>query len=285
MHQVAASLADSAREACVTLDNLSMIGVSVPGPVNREAGVVQFAGNLRWDDYPLSASLGHLVPGVPIVLEDDARSAAVGEARHGAGTGVRIQYFITLSTGIGGTLVIDGQPYRGAHDMAGELGHITVWPGGRQCICGDRGCLEAVASGTAIAQQGQRVVDQGQSAPLSQWAELKAQRIASEGVFDAALQGDVLCREILEQAAEYMGVGVATIVHLFDPDLVVLGGGMMQQAGWLLPRIREHTRAHLLPGYRNALTIKKGELGAAAGLWGIYDLARQSAGQTGSGNS
>ncbi len=255
------------------------VGVSVPGPLDTLAGIVSFTPNLPgWVDYPVAARLSAALDGVPVFIDDDANCAGLGEAVFGAGRGHEHQVYLTISTGIGGGIIIGGRVYRGFQDAAGEAGHITIIPGGPECGCGNSGCMEAVASGTAIARRGRQLLVQDQSASLAALAGGVPERVTAAMVFDAARDGDRGCTMVVEDAATYLGIGLATIVQLLNPAAIVLGGGVMEQSDFFLPLVDRRMRTHLFRVQRQGVVLLKATLGEQSGLWGALQLVRQETG-------
>jgi glucokinase len=237
------------------------LGVAVPGPLDQDRAVVRYAANLGWVDYPLQEKLHRAFPGVAIAMDDDSRCAAWGEALHGAGHKLPIVWYTTVSTGIGSGLIIKGEPYRGAQMMAGELGHVTVDVAGPMCACGRRGCLEAIAAGPAMARD------------YSERRGLTGTALSAEDVFLAVRAGDLTARGVVAQAVRYLAMALSYVVHLVNPDILVLGGGIIiHQSDLLLPMLREEMRQHLLRVQDDSLTVRPALLGEQAGLWGAYEL-------------
>jgi glucokinase len=219
---------ESVRAATVAarlrIEDLVGVGVAAPGPVDFWNGVVLEAPNLPgWQDVPLAAILAEQL-GRPAYLENDANAAAIGEHRFGAGRGVQQMIYLTISTGIGAGLILDGRLYRGTDGTAGELGHVVVDPHGPFDDCGLPGCLEIMASGTAIARMGREAaVAAPDDSPLRRRAELG--EITTPDVHAAALAGDPLAAAILGRAAESLALGLASFINIFNPQLFVIGGG------------------------------------------------------------
>jgi glucokinase len=200
--------------------------VAVPGAIEREAGVVVGASNLPFDHFPMKAVLSQGLGGVEVVLEDDANCGAVGEASAGIPGTVSDLVYITLSTGIGMGLVAGGRLMVGAHGYAGELGHVTVAPGGRLCGCGRRGCLEAYASGRAIGSMGAELLASG-NATLLRRSGTGQQTVTAEAVIAAAEAGDAGCSHIVGNAVALLEGAIQMVQLVLDPEVVVLGGGLM----------------------------------------------------------
>jgi len=251
---------------------LKSVGVSVPGPLNREEGIIHFTSNLDWSNFPIVEKLKKKLSNIPVIIDDDANAAGIGEAVYGAGRGFRNQIYVTISTGIGGAIIINGQIYRGSRDLAGEIGHITVVPDGPPCSCGNFGCLEALASGTAITKKGQQLLIQEQSEILSKLIGQKT--LTAEMIFEAVRQGDKACHSIIQQVCRYLGIGLANLVQIFNPEAIILGGGIMNQSSLLLPLIENEMKIRLFKVQQGHVNIKLASLNGQSGLWGALHLAK-----------
>ncbi len=249
---------------------LQVIGCSVPGPLDSERGVVIFSPNLGWRNVPFVELLSRQFD-VPIIIEDDARCAALGEARMGAARGAQCAVYVTISTGIGSGVVIGGRLYRGAHGCAGEVGHMTLDSKGPMCSCGNRGCFEALASGSAIAARAREAIMRGNETLLARYDP--AQLTANE-VMQAAAAGDALAKQIIETAGEYIGIGLAAVACAFDPEVIVVGGGAASGNG-LLARARETFAARAIPPLDALVSIVPAALGGESALWGAALLVSQ----------
>lgn len=201
--------------------------------MDARTGIVRFTPNIPgWTEVPLRDLMAGDF-GVPTFVANDANLAALGEYRFGAGKGVRDLVYLTISTGIGGGILIDGRLFEGGQGLGGEVGHMIVEPNGPRCGCGGYGCLEAVASGTAIAREARVAVERGIPSALSQLAD-RPEALTAREVVQAASQGDELARRILEQAGRYIGLAIVSLMYLFNPALVILGGSVAIGAGDLL---------------------------------------------------
>jgi glucokinase len=211
------------------------VGIAIGGPLDPDAGIIQSPPNLPgWDDVPLVQIVGDALDR-PTVVDNDATAAAVAEWWFGAGRSrdVRHLVYLTISTGIGGGLVLDGRPYRGAGGNAGELGHLTVDWQGRECGCGRRGCLEAYASGTNIAARAREALATGEPSSLASLVQVTARDVS-----EAALAGDALAIRIWDETTGILASAVANILDVFNPELVVLGGGVTRAGRQLLDPVR-----------------------------------------------
>ena len=243
LRRMVESLNAALREAGRGL-TLEAVGVAAPGPIDFEQGIVVEAPNLPgWSNVPVAELVADMT-GCPTVLENDANAAAWGEFTLGAGRGSRHLVYLTVSTGIGGGLVLDGRLYHGANGGAGEIGHIPLVDDGPPCGCGAHGHLEALASGTAIARRAGEVLARG-GAPLL--AGLAAGKPPSARlVAQAAAQGDADARAIMEEAGYYLGRGLTAVVNIFNPDHIVLGGGVMKSGDMVLRPAMAEVQAHAL---------------------------------------
>jgi glucokinase len=276
LKRIVDSLEEALAKAGLQRGDLAAVGICSPGPCDVEAGVLSSAPNLPgWHDVPICRYLEERV-GVPARLENDANAAAVGEHVYGAGRGCRHLIYMTVSTGIGGGLIIDGRLYRGATGVAGELGHMTIEPNGPVCGCGNRGCLEALASGTAIAARGEELLAQGGSALLAKLAQEQGELTAAT-VCRAAEQGDAASREIAQRAGYYLGVGLASYVNIFNPEVIILGGGLTKEGELLLGPARAEMEWRAMQEPLKAVQLKLAELGDYVGVMGIVALLREAA--------
>ncbi len=243
-----------------TSGRLQAIGVSFGGPVDATTGTVRLSHHVPgWEDTPLGKQL-QAEFGVPAAVDNDANVAALGEWRFGAGQGCTSLLYVTVSTGIGGGWVLNGRIYSGADGMAGEIGHIVVRPGGAECVCGKRGCLEIEACGPAIARKLRERL--GTNPP---------QPITGESVAQAAQQGNAVAQEVMDEAARLLGVGLGGAINLMNPQRMVLGGGVTKSGERYWRLVRETARFHALPQMR--VDIVPAGLGDDAPLWGAVALA------------
>ncbi len=249
------------------------IAAALPGPVDSQRGMLLTAPNIpQWRAYPLANRLeAHF--SVPAAIDNDANLAALGEWRFGAGRGHHYLLYLTVSTGIGGGVILDDRILHGARGLAGELGHLTVVPDGPRCGCGQRGHLEAVASGTAIARDVHLALENGAPSTLKRRPPPTAEQIAR-----AAAQGDALAREALAKAGYCIGVALADYLHIFNPTCLIIGGGVSRSGDLLLAPLRRALRTHVMsPEYLQGLTVTTAALGDEAGLMGALALAERTA--------
>ena len=250
--------------------SISAIGVSCGGPLDTKTGIVYSPPNLPgWDALPLKALLESEFQ-VPVIIENDANASALAEFRFGGGRGYSAVLYMTMSTGIGGGIVIDGQVYHGANDSAGEVGHQILLPNGPRCGCGKRGCLEALCSGPAIARRAQAAIQKQRKSGKSPTALLtladgRIETVKSEHVLAAARTGDALALELVQETAYYMGWGIANLVNILNPDIVLLGTIAVAAGDLLLDPIRETVSKFAMTRPAEVVHIAPAQLGDALG--------------------
>jgi len=253
------------------------VGIGAAGYIDAQRSTVLFAPNLAWRNEPLQATVEDAV-GIPVVVENDANAAAWGEFRFGAGADVGDLLMVALGTGIGGGIVLDGQLFRGTFGIAGEFGHVTMVPDGRLCGCGNRGCWEQYASGKSLVGEVREVaVAQSPSAVgILETADGDPAAITGQMVTSAAKAGDRLCIEAFETIGGWLGRGLADLASIFDPGVVVIGGGLSEAGDLLMEPARSSFRRQLSGrGHRPEMEIRLAALGNAAGMSGAADLARR----------
>jgi glucokinase len=251
------------------------IGVGAPGPLNPYSGVVVHAPNLPgWEDVPLRQLIAERFC-LPVALGNDANLAALGEQRFGAGRGVDDLVYMTISTGIGGGIISGGELFLGHGGFAGEVGHQTILAGGPLCGCGNHGCLEALAAGPAIGRMGREAAEEGRGEALLALAGGDVSRISARVVSQAAAAGDATAIEIIRRAATYIGIGLANLANILNPELYVLGGGVTHAGPLLFDTIRETIRRTAMLATRD-VRVERAVLGDDVVLWGAVALiARQ----------
>lgn len=299
-------------EAHVALDQIAGIGVATPGPLNNRTGVIYSPPNLPgWDNVPLRDILQQHF-NRPTIIENDAHTAGLGEYMFGAGRGSEYMVYLTVSTGIGGGVIINGKILEGANGTAGELGHMTIDWQGERCNCGNIGCLEYLASGTAIARYANEAIAAGQGAELLAFAstmlehtetvpdqaalpiqnlhtqpmdehdeiggEIEPLRVKARTVARAAEAGIPLARAIITNAAEALGIGLVNIIHIFNPDKIILGGGVMQMGSMLMEPALRIVQERAMQAPRDSVSIELAQLGRNAGLVGAGALIYSNAG-------
>lgn len=264
------ALAHGLQESQLTLDQVRGIGVGIPGPVDLATGTVIEAVNLGWVNVPV-VSLLHEATGLPVVLENDANVAALGEAWRGAGAGSSSALCAVVGTGVGGGIVLDGRLYRGAQGGAGEIGHLMVQKDGPRCNCGNHGCLETLASATAIIRHAKESQARGE---LDQGVSIQG----AEDVFRLALNGDKGATKIVADAADWLGYGLSLASDTLNPEVIVIGGGVSKAGGMLLEPVRKAFSKYVFPVIANQTRIELALLGNDAGAMGSARLIAQHLG-------
>jgi len=256
---------------------VTAVGIGAAGFVDAARGTVLFAANLAWRDAPIHADISERLD-LPVIVENDANAAAWGEFRFGAGEQQPDLVVLTIGTGIGAGLIINGALYRGQFGIAGEPGHIRVVPGGRLCGCGNRGCLEQYCSGTALVRAAREVAQErpGDAARLLDLAHGDIANIDGPVVTKAAQEGDPAAVDCFDEIGRWLGQGLADLAALIDPGRFVIGGGVAEAGDLLLAAGRETYAAVLTGrGHRPLADVVPARLGSQAGLIGAADLARQ----------
>ena len=232
-----------------------------------------------WVNIPL-VDIAQKKFGVSVFLINDASAAAIGEHRYGVGKGVKNLVLLTLGTGIGGGIIIDGKIYLGAVGGAGEIGHMTIDASGPRCGCGNNGCLEILVSGTAIAAEAVRRIKQGEKSSLVDMVKGKKDKITTEIIGQAAREGDDLARDIIAKAAYYLGIGLVNIANIFEPEMIILGGGMAELGEMLIGPGRKMVKAGAFTVSGRAARIVTAQLGNEAGVYGAAAFAVDNIGRT-----
>ncbi|USQ81672.1 ROK family glucokinase [Ornithinimicrobium faecis] len=257
------------------------VGLGAAGFVSADRRTVVFAPHLAWRDEPIRDRLAQRL-GLPVVLDNDAKAAAWAEFRFGAGRDESRLLLVTLGTGIGGALVIDGRVERGRHGLAGEFGHMQVVPEGERCECGNRGCWEQYSSGRAMQREAREMLEQDSpyAAGLAAYCDGDPARVEGHHVTQAARAGDVAALELMGDVGRWLGVGLANLAAALDPGRIVVGGGVSEAGDLLLEPAREMFGRRLTGrGHRPVAPILAAELGPLAGMIGAADLVRVEAGQ------
>ena len=272
--------------ACVemTMDScgrerVSGVGVGTPGLIIEDTGTVVYAPNVpEWADLPLRSIL-HDRLGVPVTIENDANAAAIGEHWVGGAAGHANIVCITLGTGVGGAIIMNNEVWRGSNGAGGEIGHMTVVENGRMCGCGAPGCLEAYASATAIAGRARELLQSGRESALTEMADGDLDRIDAAMIAEAANQGDETAREVMHRAATLLGTAVSSLTNLLNPELVVIGGGVIRAGDLIFEPVRAEVARRAYKWSASILRIVPAQLGDDAGIIGAarrFMLSRSS---------
>src|SRR3954454_18112135 len=258
------------------------VGVGAPGPLDTKRGIVLLTPNLGWVNLPLRQII-HERLGLPAALDNDANCAVLGEWWMGAARGTRNAIGITIGTGIGGGIIVDGKLFHGASDCAGEIGHTTIDTEGRRCKCGNYGCLEAYASGPNIALRAVEEITAGAESRLAAYVGGDLRQITAQTVYQAAHDGDNLALEVVNDTAKFLGTGIANLLNIFNPEVVVVCGGVTLAGDHLfVPLRREVARRAFKPAVA-VCRIVPCELSGSAGVYGAAKVFLESAGQRDSG--
>lgn len=248
------------------------IGMGTPGTVNRKNGTVIGAFNLNWKTLQPIREQFESSTGIPFFLDNDANVAALGEQWKGAGNNETNVSFITLGTGVGGGLVTDGTLIHGAVDAAGEVGHITVEPGGYECTCGKKGCLEQYASATGIVRLARDLAKEYSEESDLKTLVLSNDPIDSKAIFDAAKAGDTYANFVVDRFAYYLGLALGNIANILNPSTIVLGGGVSKAGEFLVEKVSKVVEEFTFPTIRSVTKIKIAELENDAGMIGAASL-------------
>jgi glucokinase len=260
-------------EAQLRREDLAGIGIGSPGPLDPDRGVVLFTSNLNVKDWPLAPDLSEAI-GRPCLLQNDVRVGAYGEFRLGAGRGYKHVLAAFVGTGIGGCYIVDGKIIDGATGNAGEIGHIIVKANGPMCGCGRRGCLEAVASRSAIARRVRKAAKMGEESVLAAKVDKKSSKLKSGDLAAAVLAGDLVALREVERAANFLGLGLGGLVNLLGPEIVIVGGGVTAALGSsFIDLVRASARRQILVDPEEKIKIEPAALGDDAGILGAALLA------------
>jgi len=270
--RIIATAQESLEEAHWIVPGLKPIGVGIgaPGPLDTRAGIVLLTPNLGWVNMPLR---DRMMKGLmlPTALDNDANCAVLGEWWQGAARGTRHAIGMTIGTGIGGGIILDGKLYHGASDIAGEVGHMTIDANGRRCKCGNYGCLEAYASGPNIALRAVEAIESGAVSSLPSYVGGDLRKVTAQTVYEAAHADDDLALEVVRDTAKFLGAGVASLINIFNPEAVVICGGVTLAGPSLFePLQREVSRR----AFRPAVKVCRIVPGALPGTAGVFGAAR-----------
>lgn len=244
------------------------VGVSMPGPIDTVAGIARDIPTLSgFIDFPLKAELQKLLQ-FPVSLENDGIAAAIGEWQFGAGRGFENLVYVTVSTGIGGGIIADGRVLRGRKGMAAHIGHMSVMPNGELCPCGNRGCFEAYGSGTAFTLRARTRALACAETLLGR----NSVEIHSRDVFAAAREGDALANKLIDEEAEILGRGFTSLIHMFSPEIIVMGGGLSHEFDRLQPGIQGYIARWAMPAFKDVRLVRAA-LGQNSGLVGAAALS------------
>ncbi len=276
LEQMAVSVRELLSQAGAGTNRLSAVGVCLAGFFDWQRRLLIHSPNIPGlDQIRVEERLSRKLF-VPVLAENDANAAAIGEARRGAASGSQDVLYITVSTGIGAGLVLGGQIYRGSRGFAGEVGHMVVKPDGILCGCGRYGCLETVASGTAIARAANEALQNGKATLLRELAREQGGRVNTATVFSAARAGDKPAQEIISEAVYYLGIALINLVNMLNPEVVVIGGGVSAAGEELFVPLEKAIRNYAIPPAAASVTLKQATLGVEAGVKGMLCLLTEA---------
>ena len=276
---VAKKLADLAKSvvknAGFSFEEVEAIGIGSPGVIDSKKGVVVKWGNYAWTDVPLGASVQEAT-GKPVYVTNDANAAALGEAKFGAGKNYDDSILITLGTGVGGGIVLEGKLFEGFKSAGAEVGHTVVCAGGRACGCGRKGCFEQYSSASALVRDTREAMQKDKGSLLWQVAENDLDKVNGGTAFKAAKMGDATAQKVIDDYVFYLGEGIANLVNVFRPQAVMLGGGVSNEGDALLNPLKDYVNKNIYVDTAYApMDIFKAELGNDAGIYGAYAYAMQ----------
>lgn len=249
------------------ISSFAGIGVGSPGPLSVKKGMIYHSPNIReWENLPLVDILQRKL-NLPVFLENDANAAALAEWWKGAGKDADYVVLLTLGTGIGGGVIVNGEVYHGAWDAGAELGHMIIKEGGMICGCGSRGCLEAYAAAPGVVRRAQAAIKQGHDTSLVEITGGNPDNLTAEMIFKAASRGDRISQWIVEETGRYLGIGIGSLVNILNPELIILAGGMIGAGELLFNPVRKYTRLNSLKANRE-VDIVPARLGENSGALG-----------------
>lgn len=269
---IAKCISMAADDAGISLDDVNVIGVGTPGSVNDETGYIDYSNNLRFDKVPAKQMLEELT-GKPCFFANDASCAALGELYAGAGNGCKNLIAITLGTGVGSGIVIDGKVFRGANSAGGEIGHTVINVNGAECTCGRKGCWESYASATALIAQTKHAMKENPESKMWNCAGNDIESVNGRTAFDAMRMGDEAAKAVVDKYIYYVAVGIINVINVFQPDVLCVGGGICNEGETLLAPIRKYVVEERYSKYAQKQTeICKAQLGNDAGIIGAAML-------------
>ncbi|MBR6765208.1 MAG: ROK family protein [Clostridia bacterium] len=250
------------KESGITLQDVKYIGIGAPGVLDNEKGTVTDNSNIHWENFPIRSELQKYVD-KPVYLGNDANVAAWAEYVSGCAKGVKNFIMLTLGTGVGGGIIINGKLITGSHNIAAEIGHITYKAGGNQCGCGNKGCVEAYCSATALIKAAVKDLDKHPDSVIA-----KAEKVNARVVVDAAREGDEYGTMLFEQYTDDLAQVIASIINFLDPDIIALGGGVANAGEFLLKPVREKLKSYVTFASMLATEVLQAEMGNDAGIIG-----------------
>ncbi len=256
-----------------SVDDVAAIGVGVPGVTNPETGIISFCTNLGWHNVPLVEILSQVID-KPIYVENDATVAALAESVAGVSKGVKNSIFLTLGTGVGGGIIIDGKIYSGTHHVGSELGHMTVNVEGRPCTCGGIGCWEQYSSATALIRMGREAAEEAPDCLIAKMVGGDLDKIEAKTVIDAAREKDPVAVKVYDKYIYYLAMGIVALINAFDPEVFAIGGGVSKAGDFLIEPLREKVKEYVFYKDLPYGRIELAALGNDAGIIGAAMLGK-----------
>lgn len=270
--EISSLIREVADKSKIELERITGIGIGATGLVNVAKGVVMEAVNLGWENVPLKGLIEQEFGGIPVYINNIANAAALGERWAGAGKKAKNLIYVRIGTGIGAGMIFNGKIYEGCNGGAGEIGHMTIEPNGLRCKCGNRGCLEALASGPAIAARAIAGILGGRETLIKELANGSNEEVTAKIVAEAAEKGDKLALGIWKEVGQYLGIAVANLINVYNPEVIIIGGGVAQAGKLLFEPVRRTVKERALPGSAKIAKIVPAQLGDRASIIGAAAL-------------
>lgn len=264
---------ETLKEAGFTIQDVHSVGIGVPGIANPKTGIVVFCTNLSWHDVPLREEFQKYID-KPVFIDNDATVAGYAESVAGISAGCHSSVFLTLGTGVGGGIVINGKPWSGFHNVGSEIGHITLELDGEPCSCGNKGCLERYCSATAIIRMARQALAVHPESLMMELCQNNMENVNAKLVFDAAREGDETALKIFRRYVKYMAQAINNIIAFLDPEVIVLGGGVSKAGDFLLDAVRAEVPQYLMFKTMPHPRVEIASLGADAGIIGAAMLGK-----------
>ena len=263
----------AAKKSGHTMDEVKAIGIGIPGIMDQSTGIVPFCTNLMWHDVPIIEEMKKYTS-VPVFVDNDATVAGLAESVKGVSAGTKSSVFVTLGTGVGGGVVINGKVFSGSHGVATEIGHMVTVDGGEECTCGKRGCWERYASATALIREGRKLCAANPDCALMKAVDGDITRIGAKDVIDLAKAGDADCNAIFDNYVHHLVVGLANLINVYDPEVFVLGGGVSHAGEFLLNAVRARLPQYVFFKTMPYARVELATLTNDAGIIGAAMLGR-----------
>ncbi len=258
--------------AKLSREDILGVGLGAPGILDVERGINIFSPNLKWHNVDMVTPIKDYL-NVPVFIENDVRVAALGERRFGAGKGRKYMIFIALGTGIGSGIIINGELFRGSIGGGGEIGHMVIDSNGPKCNCGNYGCFESLAAGPSMVARAEKAIKSGLETKIFELAERNIGNITPAIIYQAAKLGDKVALDVFRETSFYLGLGLVTLTTVFNPECIIIGGGIAKSWDILMPPAIQMVKTRSFPGSRDVVEIIPSQLGDSAGMIGACVLA------------